>query len=80
MTTGEIVTSIRESRGILQKDLAKAIDVDPVVLNRIEKDKRPIRGNELKAIADYFNISTDYLLGCNVLGHSVNFPTNKKIC
>ena len=78
MTTGEIVTSIRESRGILQKDLAKAIDVDPVVLNRIEKDKRPIRGNELKAIADYFNVSTDYLLGRNVLGHRVNLSNEQK--
>ena len=63
MTTGELVASIREQRGVLQKDLARFIQVDPVVLNRIEKGKRPVRGDELKAIADYFNVSTDYLLG-----------------
>lgn len=63
MTTGKRISTLRESRGILQKELAKAIKVDPVVLNRIEKDKRSARGEEVKAIADYFNVSTDYLLG-----------------
>lgn len=62
MTTGELVARIREDRGILQKDLAKAIQMDPVVLNRIEKNKRPIRGDELLAIAKYFKVSADYLL------------------
>ena len=33
MTTGERITRLRESRDVLQKELAKAIDVDPVVLN-----------------------------------------------
>ena len=70
MTTGELVASIRGARGILQKDLAKIIQVDPVVLNRIEKGKRPLRGDELKAIADYFDVSTDYLLGRDT--HSQN--------
>ena len=63
MTTGERITRLRESRNVLQKELAKAIDVDPVVLNRIEKGKRSARGEEIKAIADYFNVSADYLLG-----------------
>ena len=63
MTTGERIARLRESRNVLQKELAKAINVDPVVLNRIEKGKRSARGEEIKAIADYFNVSTDYLLG-----------------
>ena len=63
MITGKRISTLRESRGVLQKELANAIKVDPVVLNRIEKDKRSARGEEIKAIADYFNVSTDYLLG-----------------
>lgn len=63
MATGERITRLRESRNVLQKDLAKAIDIAPVVLNRIEKGKRSVRGEELKAMADYFNVSADYLLG-----------------
>lgn len=63
MTTGERISILRESRNVLQKDLAKAIHVDPVVLNRIEKGKRSARDDEIKAIADYFNVSADYLLG-----------------
>ena len=65
MTVGEKITMLRESSGVLQKELAKAINVDPVVLNRIEKNKRPIRGDEVKAVADYFNVTADYLLGRN---------------
>lgn len=63
MTTGERISTLRESRNVLQKELARAINVDPVVLNRIEKGKRSARGEEIRAIADYFNVSTDYLLG-----------------
>ena len=62
MTIGERIAYVREQREVLQKDLAKAIDIDPVVLNRIEKNKRPVRAEELKAIANYFDVSTDYLL------------------
>ena len=63
MTTGERISVLRESRDVFQKDLAKAIHIDPVVLNRIEKGKRAARDEEIKAIADYFNVSADYLLG-----------------
>ena len=63
MTTGNLISNIRESNGVLQKELARAINIDPVVLNRIEKDKRPARGDEIKAIADYFHVTADYLLG-----------------
>lgn len=66
MTTGERISILRESRNVLQKDLAKAIGVDPVVLNRIEKGKRSARDDEIKAIADYFDVSADYLLGRNI--------------
>ena len=62
MNIGDRIAHVRESKDVLQKDLAKAIKIDPVVLNRIEKNKRPIRAEELKAIANYFDVSTDYLL------------------
>ena len=62
MRIGEKISYLREQREVLQKDLARAINIDPVVLNRIEKGKRSIRGEELKAIANYFNVTTDYLL------------------
>lgn len=63
MMIGKRISDLRESRSVLQKDLAKAIHIDPVVLNRIEKGKRSSRGEELRGIADYFNVSVDYLLG-----------------
>lgn len=78
MTTGKMVANVRESRGVLQKELAKAINIDPVVLNRIEKDKRPARGDELKAIADYFNVSTDYLLGRDNFNQNTSLSKEEK--
>ena len=78
MTTGELIANIRESRGVLQKDLAKIINIDPVVLNRIEKGKRPARGNELRAIADYFKVSVDYLLGRDSIGCTRNLSTEQE--
>lgn len=78
MTTGELIAGIRGARGILQKDLAKVIQVDPVVLNRIEKGKRPLRSDELKAIADYFDVSTDYLLGRNTHSQESSLSSEQK--
>ena len=76
MTIGEKISYLREQREVLQKDLAKAIDIDPVVLNRIEKGKRPIRGEELKAIANYFTVTTDYLLD-NEINQEPNFSNDE---
>lgn len=63
MKTGEKIAYLRESRGIKQKELAKMIELDPVVLNRIEKGKRPARDRELFAIANVLDTSTDEILG-----------------
>lgn len=78
MTTGKMVANIRESRGALQKELAGVINMNSVVLNRIEKDKRPARGDELKAIADYFDVSTDYLLGRDNLNRNTPLSNKQK--
>ena len=60
---GKRIASLREQLGIDQKTFAKAIDINPSVMNRIELGHRPLRHDEVKKIAEYFNVSTDYLLG-----------------
>lgn len=50
-----------------QQELAKAIHLHQSVLNRIEKGTRPARDLEIRAIARFFHISADVLLGLQAL-------------
>ena len=57
------IVMLRESKGISQTDFARKVGINRSVINRIEKGTRPVRDDELKTIADFFNVSVDYLLG-----------------
>lgn len=63
MNIGERIIKLRETRGITQADFAAKIGINRSVINRIELGTRPLRDNELVTIADFFNVTTDYLLG-----------------
>jgi repressor LexA len=63
MGIGERIQYYLDLNDMQQKELAEKIWINPVVLNRIIKNHRPIRGDELSAIAKVFNITTDELLG-----------------
>ena len=58
-----VMKQLRERHGLNQKELAESLGVNRSVLNRIENGTRPVRDDELKLFADYFNVSADYLLG-----------------
>ncbi|MBH4712367.1 helix-turn-helix transcriptional regulator [Staphylococcus aureus] len=50
--------SIREARGIKQVKVARAIDMDPPLLSRIENMKKPtVTMMELTRILEYYNIT-----------------------
>ncbi|EJT8453875.1 helix-turn-helix transcriptional regulator [Listeria monocytogenes] len=63
MRVNEMIVNLREKRNISQRELANRIGINKSVMNRIESGERDIRAHELKAIANYFDVSTDYLLG-----------------
>lgn len=63
MSTGIKLRNIREEKGILQHELANAVNINVSVLNRIEKGTRAIRDDELLKIAQALHISIDELLG-----------------
>ena len=50
-------------RGLADKMQLIGIDVDKNAIQRIECGKRFVTDIELKAFADYFDVSLDYLLG-----------------
>ncbi|GMA46877.1 helix-turn-helix domain-containing protein [Tetragenococcus muriaticus] len=63
MKTYERLKQLREEKGLTQNEIAQSLDIDRSVYNKIETNVRPIRENELITIADFFSVSTDYLLG-----------------
>lgn len=54
---------LREERKLLSKDFAKIMNVEPATITNWEKGNRFPKDSMLIKIADYFDCSTDYLLG-----------------
>lgn len=54
---------LREEAGLSQKDLAKRLDVASSTIAMYESNKRTPDANMLEKIADFFEVSVDYLLG-----------------
>ena len=54
---------IRKSKGISQLKLAIDLNTNQNTISRYETGEREPGINELIKIADYFNVSVDYLLG-----------------
>lgn len=67
MSTAEIFANrlikLRELKHITQEELAKALQVTRQSLSLYEKAERTINIDLLNRIAEYFNVSSDYLLG-----------------
>lgn len=62
MTISERLRALREERGLTQKDVYSAINVAPIVYQRYEYGRIP-SGDKLIDLANYFNVSLDYLVG-----------------
>ena len=64
MRFGDRLKELREEKDITQKDLGKIINISDRVIGYYEaNDRFPRDENVLKTIADYFNVSVDYLVG-----------------
>lgn len=62
-TFGQRLKSLRNKRGISQNELSKHIGVSKSSVNMYERDEREPGFETLEAIADFFNVNMDYLLG-----------------
>lgn len=54
---------LRKAKGISQLKLAMELNTNQNTISRYETGEREPGINELIGIADYFNVSVDYLLG-----------------
>jgi transcriptional regulator with XRE-family HTH domain len=59
----ERLAHLREERNLKQKEFAEAINIHNRNINRYELGLREPDFDTLIKIADFFNVSTDYLLG-----------------
>lgn len=55
---------LRKSRGISQLKLAMDLSTSQNTISRYETGEREPGITELITLADYFDVSVDYLLGC----------------
>ena len=58
-----ILKEIRKAKGISQLKLAMDLNTNQNTISRYETGEREPGINELIKIADYFNVSIDYLVG-----------------
>ena len=59
---GNRIVHLRERRGLTQEDLAAKLGISRSALSHYEKDRRQPDFETLKKIANFFNVSIDYLL------------------
>lgn len=70
MLFGDRLKMLREDKDITQKQLGQIVGVSDRVIGYYESNNRfPKDENTLKALADYFGVSLDYLLGRNNESH-----------
>ncbi|KHF27820.1 HTH-type transcriptional regulator ImmR [Anoxybacillus sp. BCO1] len=63
MTFGKRLRILRKNRNLTQKDLADRFNVGESTIGMYERDEREPSFEFVKQLADFFNVTTDYLLG-----------------
>lgn len=62
MRFGELLAKLRKEKGILQKELATYLNVTVATISNYEKGVHSPDYETLVKLADFFDVSTDYLL------------------
>ena len=57
------IRELRRARGLNQEALAKILRVNRSAVSKYENEEIPLNDELLGTLADYFSVSTDYLLG-----------------
>lgn len=56
MTLGEKIRELRESKGLYQRQIASAIEVDTAYISKVEKSEKKISRNHLKTLAKLLDV------------------------
>ena len=63
MFFSERLVLLRKSNGLTQKKLAEEMDLSELAIQNYESQRRKPAFDVLIALADYFDVSLDYLVG-----------------
>ncbi len=63
MTFSDRLIYLRKTRNVTQKQICEAINMSTTGYQRYEYGEREPAYNNLISLADYFNVSLDYLVG-----------------
>lgn len=63
MSLGKRIASLRNEKRISQAELAKRVSVSASTIGMWETDQRAIKDEDLLNLANFFEVSVDYLLG-----------------
>lgn len=64
------IKSLRKEKKISQRELAEQLNISPSTVGMYEVNQRVPDIETLKKMADYFDVSTDYLLGRTNIKHT----------
>ena len=57
------IRDLREDRDLSQTEIARIIKTTQQQYSKIESGKADISGEKLKLLAEFYNVSADYILG-----------------
>jgi transcriptional regulator with XRE-family HTH domain len=61
-TLGQILREHRESKGLLLRQVAAAMEMDTALLSKFERDERKPNKEQVIAFAKYYSVGTDEML------------------
>lgn len=65
-TIAERIKQLRKELGLTQEELAKQLSIAPSTIGMYETNKREPNNELTIKIANFFNVSADYLLGLSI--------------
>lgn len=74
---GDIIKLLRKERNISQQELADAINISKSAISMYEINQRVPELETFEAIADYFNVEMDYLMGKTDIRRKYTFTDNE---
>ncbi len=79
MKTGERIRYLRIRNNLTSKELSKALSISESSMSLYENGKRKPSLEIIVKIADYFKVTTDYLLGVSDSSHMGEYQTETDI-
>ena len=57
------IKDLREDKDLKQSTIAKILGTDQSYYSKYERGIHPMTANQIKTLAEYYNVSADYILG-----------------